>query len=279
MDEYRKKAHQKYLEQKKIKIMEEEQIKKEEEKIKKEEEEKIKKIKEEQLKKEFYVQSQILIIDEAIESYKRDKTDDNIMMILTIINACLENISSIWTQEDIKNITRLVITFSNNVDANNNGRLKGLNTIANVKILKEGFEKIFKLLNLNVEIQTLDTDKDEEIARKLEASLKPNDAEIARKLQEELNKNIRPNLIRQHHQAVIQEPNFDDSDIEEPDDDREEPVEEPDNHDDLQIARRLQEELNKSKKKESIKKAPVLSDKYKGLNCDDFISALMNDKI
>jgi hypothetical protein len=41
----------------------------------------------------------------------------------------------------------------------------------------------------------------------------------------------------------------------------------------------LQEELNKSKKITSIKKAPVLSDKYKGLNCDDFISALMNDKI
>ncbi len=279
MDDYRKKAHQKYLEQKKIKIMEEEQTSKEEERKKKEEEEKIKKLKEEQLKKEFYVQSQILIIDEAIESYKSDNTDDNIMLILTIINACLENISSMWKQEDIKNITNLVVAFSNNVDANNNGRPKGLNTIANVKILKEGFEKIFKLLNLNVEIQTLDTDKDEEIAKKLEESLKPNDAEIARKLQDELNKNIRPNLIRQHHQAVIQEPNFDDSDIEELDYGAEEPVEEPDNQNDLEVARRLQEELNKSKKNVSIKKTPVLSDKYKGLNCDDFINALMNDKI
>jgi hypothetical protein len=286
MDDYRKKAHQKYLEQKKIKIMEEEQTSKEEERKKKEEEEKIKKLKEEQLKKEFYVQSQILIIDEAIESYKSDNTDDNIMLILTIINACLENISSMWKQEDIKNITRLVIAFSNNVDANNNGRPKGLNTIANVKILKEGFEKIFKLLNLNVEIQTLDTDKDEEIARKLEESLKPNDAEIARKLQEDLNKNIRPNIVRQNQQVIIQDPNFDDSDIEEPDYGAEEPdyygeepVEEPDNDDDLQIALRLQEELNKSKKNVSIKKTPVLSDKYKGLNCDDFINALMNDKI
>jgi len=275
MDDYRKKAQQKYLEQKKIKIMEEELIKKEEERIKKEEEEKIKKIKEEQLKKEFYIQSQILIIDEAIESYKRDKTDDNIMMILTIINGCLENIYSLWTQEDIKNITNLIIAFSNNVDANNNERPKGLNTIENVKILKEGFEKIFKLINLNVKIQTLDTEQDEEIARKLQESLKPNDAEIARKLQEEINKNIRPNVLRQNQQVVIQEPEFDDSDIEEPDYPRAEPVEE----DDLQMARRLQEELNKSKKKTSIKKAPVLSNKYKGLNCDDFISALMNDKI
>lgn len=267
MDEYRKKAQLKYLEQKRIKIVEEEQIKKEEE-------EKIKKLKEEQLKKEFYVQSQILIIDEAVESYMRDKTDDNIMMILTIIDGCLENINSLWTQEDIKNITNLVIAFSNNVDANNNGRPKGLNTIANVKILKEGFEKIFKLLNLNVEIQTLDTDKDEEIARKLAESLKPNDVEIARKLQEDLNKNIRPT-----QQVVFKEPNFDDSDIEEPDYVQEEPVKEPDHEDDEQIARRLQDELNKSKKKVSVKKAPVLTDKYKGLNCDDFISALMNEKI
>lgn len=270
MDDYKKKAHQKYLEQKKIKIEEDEQLKREEE-------EKNKKIKEEQAKKEFYIQEQILIIEESIETYKIDKTDDNILMILTIINGALENIASLWTQENIKDITNLIIAFSNDVDSNNDKRPKGLNTIANVKILKDGFEKIFKLLNLNVEIQTNDTDNDAEIAKKLEETLNPK-------------KKIQP--LKEKTQIIIEEPdiNYEEPDVhyEEPDDDSEyeeteddseyEETEDIEELDDEKYARKLHDEINNPKKEES-KKAPILSNKYKGLNCDDFINALMNDKI
>ena len=88
MDEYRKLAQEKYLQQKKIKI-EANDI------YTKEAEEKLNKLKEEQTKKQVYIQSQMLIIDESIESFLIDKTDDNIMLILTIIKASIENIQEI----------------------------------------------------------------------------------------------------------------------------------------------------------------------------------------
>ena len=75
MEEYRKKAQERYLRQKNIKIVEEE-------KIKKEEEERIKKLQEEKTKNQVYCQNQILIINESIDSFEADKTDDNILMIL-----------------------------------------------------------------------------------------------------------------------------------------------------------------------------------------------------
>lgn len=256
MEEYRKRAQQKYLEQKKIKIEEDETIKKQEqEKI-----EKIEKIKQEQIKKQFYIQEQKLIINDAIDSYKLDKNDDNIMMILTIINGCIENIQLTWSEEDKKSITNDVIKFSNEVDANNDKRPKGLHTIANVKILKDSFEQIFKLLNLNVEIQTLDTDNDEEIARKLQETL-----------------SIPPFAINQVPNDIL----LDDDNHK---DDEEENIHnandiDDDSEDDENYARRLQNELNKPKVPEKKVDVPILSNKYNGLNCDDFINALLKDKV
>lgn len=248
MDDYRQKAHQKYLEQKKIKFQEDKQLKKEQVDKIKEQEEQLRKEQEEKLKKDIYIQEQTLIIDESIKSYEIEKTDDNIMMILTIINGCIENITNIWTPYDIQNITNLVIGFSNLVDTNNINRPKGLDTIANVKILKESFEQIFKILKLDVDIQTLDTDKDEEIARKLQEEIPP--------------------------ENIIHQDNVDEHKDFEP-----EPL---DGHDleDEEYARRLQEEINKPKKVEKkIKEKAKLSTKYKGLNSYDFINTLLKEKL
>jgi hypothetical protein len=254
MDDYRQRAHQKYLEQKKIKIQEDDTTIKEQ--LIKEQEEKLQKEKD-AIKKQVYVQGQVLIIDETISSYKIDKTDDNIMMILTIVHGCIENIQSLWSPDDIKTIINLVIGFSNDVDTNNENRPKGLDTIANVKILKEAFENLFKILNLEVEIQTLDTDKDEEIAKKLQETLNPK----------------RPNTPRllphDNDELLIDRPDnhlFDDNDMNDLNDE--------------DFARRLQDEINKPKKEKPKKeKPPILSSRYNGMNSDDFIDALLKEKV
>jgi hypothetical protein len=277
MEDYKQKAHLKFLKQKKIKFQEDDKVKKEqEEQIRLQEEQKklqeellIKK-REEDVKKHVYTQSQILIIDDTIKLYETDKTDDNIMLILTIINGCIDNIQTIWTPTDIQNITNLVIGFSNSVDANNIRRPKGIDTIANVKILKESFEMIFKLLNLNIDIQTLDTDKDAEIARKLQEDMRPPPH----------NKIHKPDFNIDAHEPVFDdhEPDFD---AHEPDfdDDDHEPVDIPEDILDEEYARRLQEELNSIKKVKQTKEKPKLSTKYCGLNSDDFINALLKEKI
>lgn len=171
MDDYRKKQQQKYLDQRKIKIEEDEQIKEKQEKLAKEKQEKINKIREEQTKKQVYIQSQMLIVDESIDSFKTDKTDDNIVMILTIIKASIENIQTMMGNDEKKVLLDQVLKFTTEVDKHNANRPKGVNTIANVQILKNGFKQIYDLLNLNIDIQTLDTENDEKIAKELEKEL------------------------------------------------------------------------------------------------------------
>lgn len=243
MDDYRQKAHQRYLEKMQIKI-EEDNIQKEELRKKQEEED----------RKQIYIQEQILIINEAISTYQTDKTDDNIMMILTIIKGCIDNLEKIKTTQEMNNIRDLVIAFSNEVDAHNTVRPKGVDTIANVKILKESFEQIFNLLDLEVEIQTLDTTKDEEIAKQLAETLNnppPTPPPTPREPLEEGFEEIKEEDAIPHNDGYIE---------------------------DEEYARRLQEEINKPHVKTKKQTLPKLSSKYVGLSCDDFIKELMKEK-
>ena len=53
----------------------------------------------------------MLIINEAIDTFKTDKTDDNILMILTIIDGCIENISSKYSENEKKIGGHAVVIF------------------------------------------------------------------------------------------------------------------------------------------------------------------------
>lgn len=248
MDDYRKLAHQRFLEKQKIeeekkRLEDKEQLEKDE-LLKKDLEEKIKleqEKREKELRNKMIVLQEISIIQDIISSFDLDKSDDNINMILTVINGCIENIKEIWTSEDLNTIRDCVIAFSNAIDSSEIKRPKGINTIANVKILEDGFKKIFDSLNLDVEIKTLDTDGDQDYAKKIFDELNPKykpDNEI-------------PNII----------------DVDElPDDIYQR---------DVDFAMRLQEELNEPKNKKN--KKTVVS-KYNGLNSDDLIKKLLNEK-
>lgn len=167
MEDYKLLAHQKYLHKKKI--IEEEQEKerklKEEEELRKSEE--IRRQQEAEEKKEAYIQSQILIINESIDFYDKDDTDDNLLLIIINIYSSLENIINIVSNKDKQNIIISIINLTNKVDTLNKQRPKSIDTIKNVNILSDGFKRIYNLLNLDVDIITLDTEKDAEIARNL----------------------------------------------------------------------------------------------------------------
>jgi hypothetical protein len=300
MEDYRKLAQERYLKQKHIKIEEDEEASKIAELAAKEAEEKLIKLKEAQIKKQVYIQSQMLIIDEAIGYFETDKTDDNIMLILTIIKASIENIQDLISDDERKILIDQVIKFTNKVDAMNQKRPPGLNTIANVKILKEGFEQIYSLLKLDVDIQTLDTDDDLKIANNLQQELIAKaDEEFARNLQQQINPHmpIRHDFIEP---AIMPRPNpgvgigVDDDILDRDDDildrdddmlDRDDDMldrdDGPDAVNDEQIAQRLQDELNKPKKNKGSGSdpKPVLSSRYQNLSCDDFMKTLMGEKI
>lgn len=148
MDDYKKIAHEKYLLLKK-KEMEEE-------------------TKQNELKKQQeFINEQMQIIHETINLFEIDKTDDNIMYIITILHGSIENIIDKVDDTTKNKIINYIIVFTNQIDQLNTKRKPGIDTIANVKILSEGFKKIYTLLNLNVEIITTNTEDDEQIARDL----------------------------------------------------------------------------------------------------------------
>jgi hypothetical protein len=313
MEDYRKKAQQKFLEQKKIKIEEDKLSKEEEEKLAKEMKEKqeqLNKIREEQTKKQVYVQSQMLIIDEFINSFKTDKTDDNIMLILTVINGTIENIQNIITKDEQKIIMDQVLKFTADVDNSNAKRAKGIDTIANLKILKEGFDKIYKLLNLNIDVQITNTDNDEQIAKELEKEINAakhpkikHDFEDFEDYTDDVQHDVAPRVLPPVARAVvpIARPapppafmpgvvhNVDSDDERHPDDgygdldfggaDIDDDVDDDDD-DDEAIARRIQEDWNKPHKKEPLKNhTPIIKPKYDGLNCEDFMKVLLSEKV
>jgi hypothetical protein len=277
MDDYRKLAQEKYLQQKKIKI-EADDI------CAKQAEEKLNKLKEEHTKCQVYIQSQMLIIDESIESFSVDKTDDNIMLILTIIKACIENIQDKISEDDKKILINQVLKFTSVVDNNNYTRPKGINTIANVNILKNGFEQIYSLLNLDVDIQTLDTDNDEKIARDLQQALNipkdegvgivPRYGIIEDNMQNVYNvQNVHNDIGNDVGDEDHEDEDHEDHEFHEYNEDNEE-------EDDEIVARRLQEEINKPMNNKKIKTTkPVLSTRYQNLSCDDFLSTLLGEKI
>ena len=299
MDDYRKKQQQKYLDQRKIKIEEDEQIKEKEEKLAKEKQEKINKIKEEQTKKQVYIQSQMLIVDESIDSFKTDKTDDNIVMILTIIKASIENIQTMMGNDEKKVLLDQVLKFTTEVDKHNAKRPKGVNTIANVQILKNGFKQIYDLLNLNIDIQTLDTENDEKIAKELEKELneakypkiKHDFAEPDYDYDYDVDDNADVDMINLPNVGHINHPpirpavqpfvpprnhvQMDDTDSDNDHNDHDDHSE-----DDETVARRMQEEWNKPQKKDSKPSRPVYrGNKYEGLSCEDFMKMLMSEKV
>ena len=167
MEDYKKKAQQKFLQKQKIIIDEEATLQKvlDEEKKKKEEENK--RQQEEENKKQKYIQSQTSIINESILTFENDKTDDNIMLIITNIISSIENIISLIENTQKQNIIAKIVDFTTQIDKMNACRPRNINTIANVKTLSKGFMKIYEMLGLDVEIITLDTENDEDIARNL----------------------------------------------------------------------------------------------------------------
>ena len=241
----------------------------------------LEKIRVEQTKKQVYMQSQLLIIDESIESFKSDKTDDNIMLILTIINGSIENIQKIIGNDEKKILLEQILKFTAEVDKNNTKRPKGVNTIANVKILKEGFTQIYDMLNLNINIQTLDTDNDEKIANELEKELNnikhrklkhdfDDDAHIVNNDINDINDhdNIAP-LPHQQYDSDDDNVNVDNDDDYNSDED------------DESIAKKMQDKWNMPKIKEPKKpaRATLRDAKYEGLNCEEFMKMLLEEKV
>jgi hypothetical protein len=167
MEDYKQRAQQKYLEKRKIIIEEEMLIQKKigEERIRKEEE--LRKIQEKELQKQQYIESQITIIDESIMTFQYDNTDDNIMLIITNIISSLDCIMELVDNIQKQYIIDKIVDFTNQVDSMNTTRPKSINTIANVKILSNAFIKIYEKLGLDVEIITMDTEEDANIARNL----------------------------------------------------------------------------------------------------------------
>jgi hypothetical protein len=167
MEDYKEIARKRYLERQHIIAVEKEKLQKilDEEKKKKDEE--IKRKVEEENKKQEYITSQISIIDSSILTFETDKTDDNIMLILICIISCLENIIHIIDDIQKQNIIEKIMNFTIRIDETNLNRKKSINTISNVKMLGETFKKIYELLNMDVEIVTLDTEDDEYIAKNL----------------------------------------------------------------------------------------------------------------
>lgn len=160
MNDYKKIAHEKYMQRKKIII-------EEDEKQKKILEEEQKRIEEEQKRIRVYIQTQITIIEDSILTFNSDKDDDNILLIITNIIASIENIIDIIGETEKQIIISQIINFTNEVDKMNISRPKSINTIKIVNLLSKGFRKIYDLLGLDAEIITLDTDDDELIARNL----------------------------------------------------------------------------------------------------------------
>ena len=297
MEDFKSIAQKKYLDAKRIKI--------EEEEILKQKEEEYKKMCEEQTKKQVYIQSQLMIIDEAIKSFKTEQTDDNIMLILTIIYGTIDNIQKLITNDEKKIITELVVKFTTDVDKLEIKRPKGINTIANVQILKDGFKRIYDLLDLDVDIQTQDTENDEKFAKELEKQINIGKKQV--KMPHVLDTDVDDDDDFKHHiptispigvkkpvpikPAPFQPPpappvpfqappapptdNYmGDSDSESEDEYNKSDV------DDETYARNLQKKLNKPKVNKP-RKAPVKrqTNKYEGLNSDDFINKLLFEHV
>lgn len=175
MDAYRNAAREKFLKQKELemqKILEQERI--EQQRIE-EETKKLEKIK--------YVSSQINYLNEAIESLKGRYTDDNIFMASTIIYASIENIIRDINDETKQSIIAKIIELTNDINSNIPKRNKNINTLTNVKMIADGFKRIYDILDLHIDIETTYTEDDEKIAREiLERDKLLNDEKIAREL-------------------------------------------------------------------------------------------------
>ena len=89
------------------------------------------------------------------------------MLIITNIFSSIENIIKIVSDVQKQTVITKIIEFTTRVNEMNGSRPKNINTILNVKALSKGFMKIYELLGLDVEIVTLDTENDEDMARNL----------------------------------------------------------------------------------------------------------------
>jgi hypothetical protein len=156
MEDYKQLAHQKFLQKKKAEEEGEKKILEELRKRKEDEDKKIleelKKRKEDEDKKELYIQNQLFIISDTIDSYTDNTSDDDLLLLITNIYSSIENIKDIMSFYHKNKIIEQVINFTNKIDKLNKERPKHINTIKNVNILSEAFQKIYILLGVNVEI-------------------------------------------------------------------------------------------------------------------------------
>lgn len=161
MEEYRKLAQQRYNQQKE-KEEEERKRKEEEEEQKRKEEEKERKLKEEEeQKKRFFLERQFLQLTSCTE-YDKSISDDELLFNLTCILETLENLEGKIDESQKNNICEIITKFILKVDSVDKKR-----DISVAKIFTTYFKEICRILDLSIEINPVDTSRDEIIAAEL----------------------------------------------------------------------------------------------------------------
>jgi hypothetical protein len=291
MDAYKEQQTKKFLASKNIKLEEET----EEFKLKMQEEAKKKEM---ETKKQVYIQSQLMNIDESIKTFKTDKTDDNILMILTIIKDSIENlIKNGLNDTDKKPLCEELLKFSGDVDKHVKRPGQHPGAQANIQELKQIFQQVYKLVGIDVQIfnnaQPVPVANVPMVkpAQPIGAPVQPvvrQPAQPAQPVQPVVRQPAQPAqpvqpVVRQPAQPVVHaKPPEED----EEDDDIEDIIkrvrrDEEEFADDEAYARHLQDEWNNfNKKPEKIKK-PVVSTSSMDENetCSEFIEKLYSQKI
>jgi len=142
MEDYRKRAHEKYIQDK---------IKKEEQEF-------------ESIKQELDFMSLLCDIDEYIENIKTDFTSDNIILNISHIQNVL--ISYIDINEDkIIDIHERIIKLTNIINSIMERRLFNNEKL---KEISNYMKDLYQIANITIDIELMDTSGDEEYARQLE---------------------------------------------------------------------------------------------------------------
>jgi hypothetical protein len=112
--------------------------------------------------------SNILEIEDLINNIHIDKSDDNVIINLLNIKIIIEKIYD-CLDDILKNkLINNMYLLMNILDEININRIKDVSMIDNVKEISYILTDIFKLVNIEIDIVSMDTSGDEELAKKLE---------------------------------------------------------------------------------------------------------------
>lgn len=182
MDEYRKKAQEKYDIERKKKEYEQ----KEEERKRLEENQR--KIDEENIKK-HKILSIFLEIEDHIDNIQTNNSSENILYCLTMIESIIQiNINFLKKEDKIQELQNTVFNIINILNMlHENSNKKDLIVLKNIS---EIMKIIFNLIGLDIEIELMNTTNDEEFANEINRKLidTTNDENFAKEINEEINK-------------------------------------------------------------------------------------------